>query len=149
MMLFFCYQKKFSLSKNFPFFSCPCLLVLDFVCLSLEEFFFPFLFLCYRFSIPNSIPIFWLYILIACIRVSNSSSFFANSLCRPYTLSGWFFSWCPCTFSKYVTEWHHRNSNTESLSPWNITLWIFTSIKVFLLAVKSTPSFSWLPWLTL
>ena len=30
------------------------------------------------FSMPNSIPISWLYILIVCIRVSNCFSFFAN-----------------------------------------------------------------------
>ena len=32
------------------------------------------------FFMPNSIPISWLYILIICIRVSNSFSFFPNSL---------------------------------------------------------------------
>ena len=33
-----------------------------------------------HFSTPNSIPMSWLYILTACIRVSRSFSFFANSL---------------------------------------------------------------------
>ena len=33
-----------------------------------------------HFSMPNSIPLSWLYIHTACIRVSNSSSFLANSL---------------------------------------------------------------------
>ena len=33
-----------------------------------------------HFSMPNSIPMSWLYILTACIRVSSSFSFFANSL---------------------------------------------------------------------
>ena len=33
-----------------------------------------------HFSILNSIPTFWLYILTACIKISNSFSIFANSL---------------------------------------------------------------------
>ena len=53
-----------------------------------------------HFSTPNSIPISSLYILTACISVSNCFSFLANSFwCRPWILGGWFF----LRFSKFVS----------------------------------------------
>ena len=44
-----------------------------------------------HFSMPNSVPISWLYIIIVCIRVSNSFSFLANSLMSSMYISGWSF----------------------------------------------------------
>ena len=49
-----------------------------------------------QFSLPNSIPISWLYILIVCMRVSNSFSFLANSLMLSMYIRWLSFS---CTFS--------------------------------------------------
>ena len=36
-----------------------------------------------NFSMPNSIPMLWLYILTACIRISNSFSFLVVFVPRP------------------------------------------------------------------
>ena len=43
------------------------------------------------FSMPNSIVMSWLYILIVCIRVSTSFSSFRTVRCHPCTLGDWFF----------------------------------------------------------
>ena len=88
----------------------------------------------------------WLYILIACIRVSNSFSFFANSLMSSMYIRLWIFS---CDFVglypavHFLSMWLSgiiaiTNSNGNSASPWNIPLWIFASAKLFLSAVNST-----------
>ena len=44
-----------------------------------------------HFSMQNSIPMSWLYILTACIRVSGSFSFLATIWCHPCTLGDWSF----------------------------------------------------------
>ena len=44
-----------------------------------------------HFSMPNSIPMYWLYVLIACSRVSNSFSFLQIVWCHPCTLGDWSF----------------------------------------------------------
>ena len=44
-----------------------------------------------HFSMPNSIPISWMYILTACIRASSSFSCLQIVCCHPCTLSGWSF----------------------------------------------------------
>ena len=46
-----------------------------------------------HFSIPNSIPISWLYILTAGIRFSILSHFWLTVWCCSFTLGGWFFSY--------------------------------------------------------
>ena len=43
-------------------------------------FFPPFIMSMAHFSMPNSILIYWLYILLVCTKVPNSFSFFAKSL---------------------------------------------------------------------
>ena len=88
-----------------------------------------------HFSMPNSIPMSWLYILIACIRVSSSFSFFANSLMssRWLIFSHDLLSLYPA--AHFLSRWLSgimaiMNSNGESASPWNILLWIFASAKI-------------------
>ena len=91
---------------------------------------------------PNSIPMSWLYILTACIRVCNSFPFFANSL-----MSSMYIRWL--IFSEdlqslysavhFLSMWLSGiiviiNSNGDSASPLNIPLWILA--KLFLLAVN-------------
>ena len=59
-----------------------------------------------HFSMPNPIPISSLYILTACIRVSNSSSFLANSL-----ISSMYIRWMIffLRFMKFVLPVHFQN----------------------------------------
>ncbi len=77
-----------------------------------------------HFSMPNSIPMSWLYILTACMRVSNSFSFFANnsmSSCDQLSLY-------PAVH--FLSIWFSgikaiMNSKGDSASPWKSSLWIF------------------------
>ena len=90
---------------------------------------------------PNSIPLSWGYILTACIRVSNSFSFFANSLMLSMYIRWLIFS---CDLWSSYPRVHflrislssiipitNSNSNGDSLFPWNIPLWIFALAKLF------------------
>ena len=53
-------------------------------------------------------PISWLYILVVCIRVSSSFSFFANSVHKVINIFLQFTKFvAPSAFLKNVTEWHH------------------------------------------
>ena len=66
-----------------------------------------------HFKMPNSIPTSWLYILTACIRVSNSFSFFATQFDIVHVhsvidLFQWFSKFLSgCVISEYVVGWHH------------------------------------------
>ena len=96
-----------------------------------------------HFSMPNSIPMSWLNILTASIRVSNSFSFLANSLISMYIrwviFSCYLLSLYPLVH--FRSMWLSgvsavTNNNGDSASPWNITLWIFA--KLFPPAVNFT-----------
>ena len=100
-----------------------------------------------HFSISNSIPISWLYILPTCIRISN---FFFHFLQTIWCRGGWFFLWLvkflyTPAFLKYKIEWHHRyynsNGNGNYASVWKIPFLIFTSVKLLTPAVRSTLQF--------
>ena len=58
-----------------------------------------------------------------------------------YNLFLWF---CKCvspsTLHKYLIEWHHAVTNIygERTSPWNMTVWIITFVKVFTSPIDST-----------
>ena len=98
-----------------------------------------------HFSIPNSILMSWLYILTACIRVSNSFSFSPTVWCRPCTLGNWFFPtiYCLCPAVHFLSMWFSGiitiiNSHGDSASPWSIPLRIFASALLFPSAVNST-----------
>ena len=97
-----------------------------------------FITLMAHFSMPNSIPTSWLYILTACIWVYSSFSFFANSL-----ISSIYIRWL--TFScgqlslypavHFLNMWLSdimaiTNSKGDWASPWNMSLWIFASAKL-------------------
>ena len=99
-----------------------------------------------HFSMLNSIPMSWLYILTASIRVSSSFSFFANSLTSSMYIR-WLIFYCnllslyPAVH--FLSMWLSgimaiMNCNGDSVSPWNIPLWIFASTKLLPLAVNST-----------
>ena len=99
-----------------------------------------------NFSMPNFIPMSWLYILTACMRVSRYFSCFANSLMpsmyiRWLRFSCYLLSLYPTVH--FLSMWLCGimaiiNSNGDSASPWNIPLWIFASAKLLPPAVKST-----------
>ena len=100
-----------------------------------------------HFSMINSIPISWLYILTVCIRVSNSS------LLENILMLSMYIRWlifCDlwnlyppvhvlCKYESGMVTTTNRNG--DSASPWNIPLWIFTSAKLFPSAVNSTLKF--------
>ena len=97
-----------------------------------------------HFSMPNSIPISWLYIFTVCIRVSNPFSFLAKSL-MSIDIKLLIFS---CNLLSLYTSMHFlkmwlsaimaiTNSNGDSASPWNMPLWIFASANLFPPAVNS------------
>ena len=103
-----------------------------------------------HFSMPNSIPISSLYLLIAFIKVSNSVSFLANSLIPSIYIRWLIFScdlwslyppvrFLSMCFSDIVAI---TKSNGDSATPWKVSLGIFTSAKLFPLAVSSTLQFS-------
>ena len=94
----------------------------------------------------NSLPISWLYILTACIRVSSSFSYFANSLTSSLYIR-WLFFYCvllslyPAV--RFLSMWISgimaiMNGNGGRESPGKIPLWIFLSAKLLLSAVNST-----------
>ena len=99
-----------------------------------------------HFSMLNSIPLSWLYILTACIRFSSSFSFFANSLMSSMYIRWLIFSWDLLSFYlavHFLSMWFSgiaaiMNFNGDNASPWNIPLWIFDSAKRFPHAVSST-----------
>ena len=98
-----------------------------------------------HFSMPNSTPMSWLYILTACIRVSSSFSFFANSYMSSMYIRGLTFSYDLLSLYPAVHFLSMLlsgiisiiNSNGDSVSPWN-THWIFASAKLFPPAVNFT-----------
>ena len=99
-----------------------------------------------HFSMPNSIPMSWLYILTACMRVSIFFSFFANSL-MSFIYIRWFIFSCDLLSlypaAHFLRMWLSgimaiTNSKSDNVSPWKIPLWIFVSVKLLPLAVSST-----------
>ena len=92
----------------------------------------------------------WLYIFIACVRFSNTFSFFHSCLTQAMYIRWLIFS-CDL-LSLYppvylLSMWLNgiiaiTNSNSDSASPWNIPLWIFASAKLFSPAVNFTLQFS-------
>ena len=87
----------------------------------------------------NSIPISWLYIHTASIKVSNSFSFLANNL---MSYIRWLIFSCNSVILylpiHFKSMWFSgiiaiTNSDGDSTSPWNIPLWIFTLAKIFVL----------------
>ena len=99
-----------------------------------------------HFSMPNSIPMFWLYILTACIRVSSSFSIFATCLMQSMYIRWLIFSCDLLSFYPavhFLRMWLNGimaiiNSNDDCASLWNILLWIFVLAKLLLPAVNST-----------
>ena len=96
-------------------------------------------------SMPNSIPMTWLYILTACMRVSSSFSFFANSLMSSIYIRWLIFS---CDLLSLYPAVHFlsiwlsgimaiMNSKDDRASPWKIPLWIFASANLLPPAVNS------------
>ena len=86
------------------------------------------------------IPIYWLYILTAYIRVYKSFFFFF--FCKHFdvvTWSGCLFScnlWSLYLVVHFLSMWLRgiiaiTSSNDDSASPWKIPLWIFTKVKFF------------------
>ena len=78
-----------------------------------------------HYSTPNSIPMFWLYILTSSIRVSNSCSSFANSLMSSMYIRWMIFS-CD-SLSLYLAEHflmvHFLNQNL--CMAWCFQVWYF------------------------
>ena len=104
-----------------------------------------------HFSVPNYIPISWLYILTACIRVSSSFSFFANSLMssmyiRWLVVSGDLLILYPTVH--FLSMWLSDimafiKSNGDCASLWNIFLWNFASAKLLPLLSIPLCQISW------
>ena len=101
-----------------------------------------------HFSMSNSIPMSWLFILIACIRVSNSFSFLANDLMLSMSIRWSIFS---CDLVSLYPPVHFlrmwlsgiitiRIISGDSPSRWKIPFWIFISTKLFPAAVNSNSS---------
>ena len=95
---------------------------------------------------PNSILKPWLYILTACINVSNSFSFLANRLMLSIYIRQLIFSYNLDSLYlavHFLSWWLNginalTNNYSESASPWKIALWIFTTAKLFPFAVISS-----------
>ena len=104
------------------------------------------------FFYAKYIPISSLYILAACVRISNSFSFSANRLMSSMYIRWWTFScnlWNlnPPVHFLSMCMWLRgiitiTNSNGDSKSLGKIPLWIFTSAKLFPPTVSSTLQFS-------
>ena len=102
-----------------------------------------------HFSKANSIVISSHYILTSCINVSNSFSFLVNNLMSSIYVRYFFF--CCCFFflrCKFLTACAFlssiiaiTNSYGENVSPWKISLWIFSSAEIVPPAVHSTLEF--------
>ena len=99
-----------------------------------------------HFSTPNSIPMPWLYILTACMKVPSSFSFFANNSMSSMYIRWWIFS---CDLLSLYPVMHFlslwlsgimdiMNSNGDSASPSKIYLWIIASANLLPPAVNST-----------
>ena len=99
-----------------------------------------------HFSMPNSIPMTWQYILTDCFTVSCSFSFLANGLISSMYIRWLIFS---CDLQSLYPPAHFlsvclsgiiaiTNSKDKSKSPWKVPLGIFTSGKLFFPAVFST-----------
>ena len=99
-----------------------------------------------HFSMPNSIPMSWLHILTACMRVSSSFSFFANNLMSSMYIRWLIFS---CDLLSlyaavhFLSMWFSgimaiMNSKGDSASPLKMPLWIFVSAMLLPPAVSST-----------
>ena len=97
-----------------------------------------------HFSVPNTNPMSWLYILTAGIRVYHSFSFFANILMSSMYLRWLIFS---CNLLSlhpavhFLSMWLSgiiaiTNSNEDSASLWKISIWIFASATPFPPAVN-------------
>ena len=86
-----------------------------------------------HFPMPNSIPMSWLYILTACMRVFSSFSFFANNLMSSMYIRWLIFSCYLLSLypaAHFLSMWFSgimaiMNSKGDSASPWKIPLWIF------------------------
>ena len=106
----------------------------------------PFITSMVPFSLPISIPMSWLYILTPYISVSNSLSFFANSL-MPFMYVRYLIFSCDL-LSLYPAMYFLSmrlsgiiaiiNSNGDSASPWNKPLWTFASAKFLSPTTSST-----------
>ena len=99
-----------------------------------------------QFSIPNSIPMSWLYILTACMRVSSSFSYLENSLMSSMYIKWLIFS---CDLLSLYPAVHFLsmwlsgfivilNSNGDIASSSKLPLSIFASAKHLPPAVNST-----------
>ena len=99
-----------------------------------------------HFSMPNSIPTPWLYILTACNCAYSYFSFCVNSLMSSMYIKWLIFS---CDLQSlypavpFLGMWLSgimaiMNSNGDRASPWNIPLWIFLSAKLLPPAVNYT-----------
>ena len=95
-----------------------------------------------HFSMPNSIPMSWLYILTVCIRVSSSFSLFANSFMSSMYIRWLIFS-CEqlslCPAVHFLTMWFSGimaiiNRRGDHASLWKIPLWIIIIIIIILFA---------------
>ena len=102
-----------------------------------------------HFSMANSIPISWLYILTAYIGVFNSFSFLENSFISSIYIR---LSICSCdlwslySLVHFLSMWlsgiiAFTNSNGDNASSRKIPLWIFTSVKLFPPTVSSILQF--------
>ena len=130
----------------------PSVLILSWFGSSIPSILMLFITSMAHFSMPNSIPMSWLYILIAYIRVSSSFCFFAISLMSSMYTKWLIFS---CNLVSLYLAVHFlnmwlsgimaiMNSNGDSAFPWNIRLWTFVSAKLTP-PLRSIPlsSFSW------
>ena len=136
---------KFLFSEHSDFF----FLLFDSFILSVMCRFLLFIRIMAHFSMLNSISMSWLYILTAFIRVFSSVWFLANSLMssiyiRWSILSSDLWSLYPSVhflsmrLSGIIAI---TSSHSDSVFPWNISLWIFTSPKLFPPTVNSTLQF--------
>ena len=87
-----------------------------------------------HFSVPYFIPISPVYILISCIRIFNYFLFLADSL-MPSVIIFSCDLWSLYSPVHFLSMWlcgiiAITNRNSESVSPWKITLGIFPSAKL-------------------
>ena len=99
-----------------------------------------------HYSMPNSIPKSWRYILIVYVSETNSFSFLAKSLMSSICIKWLIFSCDLLSFYPAVhllTMWLSgiiaiTDSKGDSASLWYRLLWIFNSVKLFPPAANST-----------
>ena len=98
-----------------------------------------------NFSMPNSILIWWLYILTACIFQFFFIFDKLFDVVHVHLVIDHFQRFVKfvssCAFPKYIKWHHHYYSNGDRPSPWKIPHWIFTSAMRFPPAVNSTLQF--------